>query len=464
MLHDDTQCAPLQGGRSATANISRDAPLNGPAAPQSALGMANSEHATAQSAHSAAGNRATAPDGGRATLGLGCGALGNAPPAPAAPCGRPAPLGIDDLIDCEQFAIPQAEKEKALVEIFRPQLSKNRFCGGVDSMYGKLGFCEADFSRLAEIPFIPVSMFKMFDLITCERERIVRVLRSSATTTGTPSRVYLDKETAFRQSKALTAILKSFLGTSRRPFLVIDCPSSVGHDLAMSARGAAIMGVSVFARGTYYAFRDDMTLDTDSLEAFCAAARAHGGGGGGGACLAFGFTYIIWTKFLPALKSAGLAPALPGVSVLHSGGWKKLVSESVDKAVFSDGVARALGTAPERVLDFYGMAEQTGVVFIDCECGNKHAPCFADIVIRDFLTLAEAEPGGEGLIEVMSALPTSYPGQAVLTEDVGVFLGVDDCPCGRRGKYFRFKSRVEKAEIRGCGDTLADRESRRQSN
>jgi hypothetical protein len=76
------------------------------------------------------------------------------------------------------------------------------------------------------------------------------------------------------------------------------------------------------------------------------------------------------------------------------------------------------------------------------------------------LTLAEVEPGGEGLIEVMSALPTSYPGQAVLTEDVGVFLGVDDCPCGRLGKYFRFKSRVEKAEIRGCGDTLADRESR----
>ncbi|MDR1060721.1 MAG: acyl-protein synthetase, partial [Clostridiales bacterium] len=327
-------------------------------------------------------------------------------------------VGIDGLIDCAQFSIPQAEKEKALVEIFRPQLAQNRFCASVDSMYGKLGFCEAEFSRLAEIPFIPVSMFKMFDLVTCERSQIVRVLRSSATTTGTPSRVYLDKETAFRQSKALTAILKSYLGTSRRPFLVIDCPSAVGRDQSMSARGAAIMGVSVFARGAHYAFRDDMTLDMDSIEAFCAAAR------GGGDCLAFGFTYIIWTKFLPALKSAGLSLALPRVSALHSGGWKKLASESVDKAAFSDGVARALGTGPERVLDFYGMAEQTGVVFIDCECGNKHAPCFADIAIRDFLTLAEVEPGGEGLIEVMSALPTSYPGQAVLTEDVGVFLGV----------------------------------------
>jgi hypothetical protein len=36
-----------------------------------------------------------------------------------------------------------------------------------------------------------------------------------------------------------------------------------------------------------------------------------------------------------------------------------------------------------------------------------------------------------------------------------VLLGVDDCPCGRRGGYFRFTSRIERAEIRGCGDTFA---------
>jgi hypothetical protein len=365
---------------------------------------------------------------------------------------------VDDLIGNAQFAMPQPEKEKALVEILRPQLANSRVCRNVDSMYRKWGFDENSFSRLDEVPFIPVGMFKAFDLITCDRDKIVRVLNSSATTSATPSRVYLDKETAFRQSKALTAILKNFLGTKRRPFLVIDCPSSVARERKLSARGAAIMGVSVFARQTFFAFRDDMTLDADSIGAFCAAAGACPGADG--KSLAFGFTYVIWAKFLPALRQAGLALALPDICVLHSGGWKKLLSQSVGKAVFSQGVARALGTRPESVIDFYGMAEQTGVVFIDCEHGNKHAPDFADVVIRDFLTLAEVRPGGEGLIEVISALPASYPGQAVITEDVGVYLGVDDCPCGRRGKYFRFKSRVERAEARGCGDTLADREGR----
>jgi hypothetical protein len=56
----------------------------------------------------------------------------------------------------------------------------------------------------------------------------------------------------------------------------------------------------------------------------------------------------------------------------------------------------------------------------------------------------------------MSILADSYYGQAILTEDLGHLVGIDDCPCGRKGKYFRFNSRVEKAEVRGCGDTFKE--------
>ena len=44
---------------------------------------------------------------------------------------------------------------------------------------------------------------------------------------------------------------------------------------------------------------------------------------------------------------------------------------------------------------------------------------------------------------------------AVLTEDEGVVLGEDDCPCGRKGKYFVVHGRMKNAEIRGCSDTYA---------
>ena len=43
----------------------------------------------------------------------------------------------------------------------------------------------------------------------------------------------------------------------------------------------------------------------------------------------------------------------------------------------------------------------------------------------------------------------------MLTEDEGVIEGIDDCPCGRKGKYFRVLGRLKNAEIRGCSDTYA---------
>ena len=125
------------------------------------------------------------------------------------------------------------------------------------------------------------------------------------------------------------------------------------------------------------------------------------------------------------------------------------------KEEFAEGVAGVFGCQPSDVRDFYGLVEQVGVVFVDCEAGNKHTPNFAEIAIRDFLTLRQVEPGQSGLIEVFSALPTSYPGQALLTEDIGLFLGYDDCPCGRPGYSFRFLERVTRAEVRGCGDAYA---------
>ena len=57
----------------------------------------------------------------------------------------------------------------------------------------------------------------------------------------------------------------------------------------------------------------------------------------------------------------------------------------------------------------------------------------------------------------MSTIPESYPGHSLLTEDEGRILGIDDCPCGRKGKYFKIHGRLKNAEIRGCSDTYADK-------
>jgi phenylacetate-coenzyme A ligase PaaK-like adenylate-forming protein len=328
------------------------------------------------------------------------------------------------------------------------QHSQNMRC-----YYERLGSKIHEIARLSDVAPLPVAMFKQFDLRTCDESAVVRVLRSSGTTTSIPSKIYLDKATAFRQTRGLVSILKSYIGKDRKPLLVIDSEevNMPGAD-AISARGAAIRGISNFAKRSCYILdgKDTLNLNEERLDAFCNESK-------GSDILVYGFTYIIWTRFVEEMERRGKRLDFPNAKVLHSGGWKKLKESKVEKKEFNRKVGAVIGTAPENVIDFYGMVEQVGVIFPDCERGHKHVPDFAEVIVRNPLTLEEDREGGPGLIEVMSILPSSYPAEAILTEDLGRIVGIDDCPCGRKGKYFEFLSRVEKAELRGCGDTFAER-------
>ena len=59
------------------------------------------------------------------------------------------------------------------------------------------------------------------------------------------------------------------------------------------------------------------------------------------------------------------------------------------------------------------------------------------------------------MIQLLSVLPTSYPGHNILTEDLGMILGEDDCDCGKMGKRFKVFGRLKKSEIRGCSDAIS---------
>jgi len=360
---------------------------------------------------------------------------------------------IEALIHGPQYAMTPAEKDAVLTPILRllcrdmadrcPPYRRflERFGGNVEA-----------WRTTADVPPLPASMFKNFQLSAIPPEKIVRELLSSSTSGQVPSRIVIDKTTAFRQSKALVAVLKEHLGNQRRPYLVLDAPDSVAAGGSLTARGAAIRGVGNFASETVFAMTPtpsgDFSPQWDRIAEFFANHQ-------GQPVLLFGFTFIVWTRFVLEAQRRGIAFDSPQAILLHSGGWKKLADKAVSKDDFTRLTAQTLGTNPSRILDFYGMVEQVGTVFVDCEAGNKHAPAFAEVILRRPLSLRPVEVGETGIIEVLSALPTSYPGHALLTEDQGVLMGVDDCPCGRKGRYFRFTSRVERAELRGCGDTFA---------
>jgi len=358
---------------------------------------------------------------------------------------------IDALLAAPLFSTAPPEREERLLELLRSELTYA--CARSPRLRHYFAAWPIDFrtaDRIADLPYLPVGSFKTDPPLTLvDPEKVVRTVSSSATTGQTPSRVALDAETSRRMVKGVTGIMRDFIGPRRRPYLVIDAPETLRSETEIGARGAAIQGLRPFAIDVVCCLKlgsnGTLVLREDVLLDFIETWRDQ-------EILVYGFTYVVWQHFVAPLQAKGVKLAMPKARLLHSGGWKRLQDQAVTRDTFRAGVAEVLGCLEERVLDFYGMVENIGIVYPDCEHGNKHVPAFGDVIVRDPLTLGPVAAGQEGLVQVCSALPTSFPGFLVLTDDIAQVICYDGCPCGRRGIAFRFVKRVPKVELRGCGN------------
>lgn len=345
------------------------------------------------------------------------------------------------------YGLPQTTREEQLSHALRTlTLHHTARCQPyariVRSMFPKW---EHSGTGLAALPFIPIGLFKERRLQSFPDEELFKTLTSSGTSGAPPSRVYLDRETARRQTKALSITMQGVLGKARRPMLIVDSEAVVRDRSSFSARGAGIVGMMQFGRSHIYLLDDDMSVNQDALASFVEMKKADL------QPIVFGFTFMIWLHLFEQLKDAGLD--LSGATLVHSGGWKKLIDQSVTTEVFARSLKDAFGI--DEVVNFYGMAEQVGSVFVEGTDGLLHTAPFADVIIRDPATWQELPTGSEGVIQVLSAVPTGYPGHSILTEDLGVVETLDDSRTPHGGKAFRVIGRVPKSELRGCSDTYA---------
>ncbi len=359
-------------------------------------------------------------------------------------------MTFDDILQIEPYSLGKKEKEKLLTERLVQLTKFHRYkCPEYQGMLKAIDFDENSVKSYKDIPFLPVRLFKEMDLKSVPKDEIVKTMTSSGTSGQEVSKIYLDRTTASNQQKTMVKIVSSFTGSGRMPMVIIDCPSVVKDRAMFSARGAGILGFSIFGTKKIYALDDDMKLDVDGFRAFLETYN-------GQKILMFGFTFMIWQHFykeLIRLKNIGITFDLSNCILIHGGGWKKLISEAVSHDEFHKRMKDVCGI--NQIHDYYGMVEQTGCIYMECECGHLHASVFSDVIVRRARDFSEANIGEDGIIQVVSTIPESYPGHSLLTEDEGVILGEDDCPCGRKGKYFRINGRLQNAEIRGCSDTYA---------
>jgi hypothetical protein len=364
---------------------------------------------------------------------------------------------VESLLATLPYSQPPEERQAGLLAILKEEL--DYACQRHPGYRNYVQSWPLDYhyaSRVSDLPFLPVGILKADPPLTLvDREEIKRTLTSSATTSQLPSRVVLDSPTSRRMTKGVVSIVRDFIGASRRPYLVVDTSDLRGGGAnALGARDAAIQGLQPFANGTTYCLslndQGELELDRDRLKEFAKDRQDS-------EVLVYGFTYILWNHLVKPLMAEGICINLPKARILHSGGWKRLQDQAVEKTVFNQQLARMFGCSPERITDFYGMVETVGVIYPDCSEGNKHGPVFGDVIVRNPLTLEPVAEGEYGIVQVCSVLPTSFPGHLLLTEDRAQVMAYDGCPCGRRGISFRFAGRIPKTELRGCGNLQISR-------
>ena len=352
---------------------------------------------------------------------------------------------IADLFAASPYTLGgKAKAEKMLAGL--NDLTQHHYscCDGYHRILDGIWDGRREAEHVKDVPFLPVSLFKTQYLKSIADTDVRLTLTSSGTTGQAVSRIAVNSETSTIQQRALAHSLSHMLGKKRLPMLVIDTSEVFKNPQLMSARGAGVLGIMRYGHHHAFALNADMEPDFKAVRQFLAEY-------GDEPFFMFGFTFMVWVNFYEKFKDAGLN--LENAVLIHSGGWKKMVEQAVDNAKFRASMAKSFRLT--RIFNFYGMVEQLGSLFVEGPEGLLYPPNYSDVIIRCPNSWEPLPNGEEGIIQVLSLIPRSYPGHSLLTEDWGVIEAEDPGTDGYMGKGLRIIGRVAKAELRGCSDVIA---------
>lgn len=297
-------------------------------------------------------------------------------------------------------------------------------------------------NAIERIPFLPVRLFKKFDFLSINKKNIYKTLYSSGTTSNQLSKIYLDKENALNQIKVLKNIFEKTLGKIRCPMLIIDKKREIKRN-NFNASIAAINGFSMFANKVIYLLNDNDEINYQKLNEFLKKNM-------GKKFMIFGFTSNIYLNLIKKINLKKIPrKSFNNAFLIHGGGWKKIEKKKISRNKFNNLLKEKLGL--NKVINYYGLIEQIGSIFFECNCGYFIASNYSEILIRD-KNFNICKSGERGFVQLLSLLPTSYPGHSILTEDIGEIVEDQKCRCFGSGKRFLIHGRLENAELRGCSN------------
>ena len=351
---------------------------------------------------------------------------------------------IDSLLKLDPFSVNNNKKNKIVKDQIKLlTLHHYKFCEKYRKIIRNLKFKIRNNNRLEDFPMLPVRLFKKFDFKSVSENEIVKKIVSSGTSGKELSKIYLDKKNAHNQVKVLGKIMSTILGSKRLPMLIIDQNPELFNKSIFNARAAAIYGFSIFGKNHCFLLTKENNIDYMSLNNFLEKYSKD-------KFLIFGFTSLVYENLIKKMSTKTLKSNFKNGVLLHGGGWKKLEKLNINNEQFKQKLFSKVKI--KNIYNYYGLVEQAGSIFVECEkCGHLVTSVFSDIFIRD-REFNIVKNGQKGLIQLLSLLPTSYPGHNILTEDIGEIIDEEKYKCGIKGKHFLVHGRAKEAEIRGCSD------------
>jgi len=298
--------------------------------------------------------------------------------------------------------------------------------------------------RIEELPFIHVGVFKQLELRTSGKNIKHERVAQSSSTSGVSSRIVLDDQSSRLQKESATKILTDFVGSEKRPLLVLDSAKSLYHR-ELSARVAAAMSLRPLSSEIHFLMQDPEEPGSMKWELLAKTLANND------SFLVYGFSWVLWLAWGKAIFPGEIRSALAKKKFhfVHSGGWKKLEDVKVSREEFDSRLLQ-YAHPDSKIVDFYGLVEQLGIIYPLCEHGARHVPVWADVIVRDTYTLKPLEEKA-GQLQLLNTITYGAPYHSVLSEDIGRILP-GSCPCGRLGRRFELLGRVPEAEIRGCAN------------
>ena len=347
---------------------------------------------------------------------------------------------IKDFLKINSYYFSKKKKKKfffKIIQLLNKYHIKN--CKNYNLIYKKIPIFNS--SSYEKLPTLPVRIFKDFEMKN-SRSKIIKIMSSSGTS-GKVSKIFLDKDNAKNQTLVLKKIFQDNFGDKRFPMLIAERKPT--KEKIFNASYAAILGFSIFGKNHTYMLNENGSINYSGINIFLKNNLEQ-------KKFIFGFTSKIYEILLKNLDHSKILYNFNNSFILHGGGWKKLEKLKISNLKFKRLIIKRLKI--NEVYNYYGLVEQTGSIFFECSVGNHfHCSNFSDILIRDN-NLEPVKKNHQGIVQLLSILPTSYPGHNILTEDIGVIKGEDDCSCGKKGKYFQILGRVKSAELRGCSDVI----------